>query len=272
MTRQELVGEIAKLVGSSISVQAANDGWPALATVVTETGEHDLALFVGSAGLSGRGRDDVERRFQNPGQNRPIEIPPDRVPLLLGLWDADPLVAVPHPVLYAADATKRETNVTRFSVFAKIEELQIAADEGWSEAENATGETITYFHPSLLPTYVEALVNDVHLPAQDVELAVEAAGIPEIAALPEEERTPLEQAAAERVRRATSAVVRDARFSRWVLSAYEGKCALCGIGLGLVQGAAHLSGFSAWVSGRCPERHRALQQSPLGSGSAPDLD
>jgi hypothetical protein len=237
VTRQELVAEVAKLVGLPIVVDDPGDGWPALVTITTANGDVDVALFVGSVGLSGRGRDEVERRFQNPGQNRPIEVPPGRVPLLVGLWDQDPLVQVAHPVLVAADARKREGLLTRFSVFAKLEELLAATGSGWTEADNTTGEAITCLHPGLLPIYLEALVSDVELPEQTVQVAVQAAGIPELATLPDHERKPLEAAAVERVRKATSVLVRDARFSRDVLAAYGGRCALCGLGIRLVQGA-----------------------------------
>lgn len=205
--------------------------------MTTPAGEFDVALFAGSVGLSKRNRDDVERRFQNPGQNRPIVIPPDRIPLLVGLWDQDPLLEVAHPVLVAADAYKREGLMTRYSVFARLDELLAAIDEGWTEAENTSGETITCLHPGLLPVYLDALVSDVHLPEQTVQVAVQAAGIPELGALPIQERELLEAAAVERVRKATSVLVRDARFSRDVLAAYGGRCALCGLSIRLVQGA-----------------------------------
>lgn len=237
MTRQELVARIAELVGPALTIEVVADGWPALGTMATESGEYDVALFAGAAGVSGRGRDDVERRFQNPGQNRPIEIPPNRVPLLVGLWEADPIVEVSHPVLIAAEAEKREGLTTRFSVFARLEDLLIAVGQGWTASLNTTGEVITCLHPGLLPAYLEALVNDVDLPEHTVQVAVQAAGLPDLSVLPEAERAPLEEAAVERVRRATSSLVRDARFSKDVLSAYNGKCALCGLSIRLVQGA-----------------------------------
>jgi hypothetical protein len=237
VTRQELVAEIAKLVGPSIVVDEPGDGWPALVTMTTASGDFDVALFAGSVGLSSRGRDDVERRFQNPGQNRPIEVPPGRFPLLVGLWDEDPLLQVVHPVLVAADAWKREGLMTRYSVFAKLDELLNAVEIGWTEAENTSGEVIRCLHPALLPVYLEALVNDVELPEETIQVAVQAAGIPDLTPLPDDERAPLEEAAAERVRRATSALVRDARFSRDVLAAYGGRCALCGLASPLVEGA-----------------------------------
>jgi hypothetical protein len=51
-------------------------------------------------------------------------------------------------------------------------------------------------------------------------------------------------AASQRARRAGSMLVRDARFSRRVVEAYEGLCAMCGLDVGLVQGA-HIYPVSA---------------------------
>lgn len=42
---------------------------------------------------------------------------------------------------------------------------------------------------------------------------------------------------AARLRRAVSALIRDTRFSGSVLDAYMRRCAMCGLGLNLVQGA-----------------------------------
>lgn len=64
-----------------------------------------------------------------------------------------------------------------------------------------------------------------------VKVAVEAAGLDEVETGPELDF------AASRARRAVSSLVRDARFSKRVVDAYDRLCAMCGLDLGLVQGA-----------------------------------
>jgi len=202
------------------------------ATVRTGSGPKFIALFASTVGLSHRNLDDVERRFQNPGSDRPIVVPPGRIPVLLGLWDDDPLIHVTRPVLVAADAERRAGFITRFSVFADLSDLRRTSAEGWVEDYNDNGELIPCFEPALLPLWVEMLDGDVRVPAEPIRVAAEASGLTDLpsgAALPDPAR--------DRLRRSTSALVRDARFSRAVIAAYDGLCAACGLNLGLVQGA-----------------------------------
>jgi predicted restriction endonuclease len=69
---------------------------------------------------------------------------------------------------------------------------------------------------------------------------------------PGDDATP---AAARRARRAGSLLVRDARFSRGVIAAYGGLCAMCGLAVGLVEGA-HIYPVSA--PGSCDEPWNGL--------------
>jgi hypothetical protein len=267
--RSELVAKIGRLVGPrSLDLLDIKDGWPALASVATESGDYDVAIFAGAVGPTSRpNRLHIERRFQNPGQDRRIELPPNRLPLLLGLWDSDPVLPVSRPVLMAADPHHRAGLRTRYSVFAKVAELRAAAETGWAEASNGSGEIITYFIPGLLPVFVEYLASGVHLDQEVVQAAARAAGVAELASLPEPARFPLEEEATLRVRKAATMLVRDARFSRDVLNAYGGECALCGLEIPLVQGA-HLYPASAPGSpddvqngvALCPNHHAAFDR------------
>ncbi len=95
---------------------------------------------------------------------------------------------------------------------------------------NTTNGTIRCFAPPLL-----ALSFAVHRDAATpdvvaLQAAIQGSGLLDAT----DAETP---AAAERARRAGSTLVRDARFSRRVIHAYEGRCAMCGLGIGLVQGA-----------------------------------
>ena len=209
---------VAHLVGELMSVEEARDGWPGIVTV----GGRRFALHVGPIGLSHRGRDDVERRFQNPGVGRSLTVQPLTTPLLLGLWEEGD-----HPVLVAADAWRRIGLTTRYSIFAPLWLLQRAARVGWAVHTSASEESLVAFHPALLPTFVEVLLSGTHVNDGVVASVLEASGLLDSSATHPEDRA----------RRATMSLVRSAIFSRQVLDAYAGLCAMFGLGLGLCQGA-----------------------------------
>jgi predicted restriction endonuclease len=78
-------------------------------------------------------------------------------------------------------------------------------------------------------------------------------------------------AASQRARRAGSTLVRDARFSRRVVDAYRGLCAMCGLDVGLVEGAhiypvsAPGSSDEAWNGlALCANHHRAFDRHLVG--------
>lgn len=230
-TRAELAAHLPDLVGSDVlQLTDPQSGWPALGTLVVEGQPTDVSLFVAPLTLSHRQRDGVERRFQNPGQARPIVLDPGRRPLLLGVWEDDDLLDVPKPVLVSADPMRRAGHVTRFSIFVSLAALLGAVEKGWAEDVTDTGELMRCFLPPLLPISADADWSEVGIPWPVVQVAVEAAGLPE--ATPAELPT-----AVERARRAGTSLVRDARFSRRVTEAYGGLCAMCGLDLQLVEGA-----------------------------------
>lgn len=227
--RTDTALRIAQLAGPDVvEMEDPADGWPALARVQIDGAWVPAALFVGKVWDAHRpSRRAVERRFQNPGQNRPIEIPPGRLPLLIGLWEEDPYIEVPRPVLALSDATRREGLLTRHSVFQSVDALVAAATTGFASSVSDSDEQVLYFDPRLLGVASLARADDLQLPGAAIAVAVEASGIVEVD----------DEAAAERARRATTTIVRDARFGRRVVSAYQGLCALCGLNLGLVEGA-----------------------------------
>lgn len=232
MSRRDLAYSIAALTAGGLEILDAGTGWPALGSVQVGHSEVPVALFVAPVGLSQRNRDAVERRFQNPGSDRPIEVPPDHVPLLIGAWTNDPLVEVVNPVLVLADAGRRTGRTSRHSVFVRLEALKTATVQGWAESVSEVDERMTLFHPGLLPAVAFASSIDVALPERSAAIAVSASGL-----LENVPTQPLSLEAAERARRSILSLVRDARFARDVVRAYAGLCALCGLDLGLVQGA-----------------------------------
>jgi hypothetical protein len=114
MRRPQLAKRVAELAGDGVlTLTEIGQGWPALGDLALNGNPVPVAVFVGNVRLSGRFRDDVERRFQNPGQGHPIVLPPNRLPLLLGLWEDDCLEQVTRPVIMAADVKRREGLQTR---------------------------------------------------------------------------------------------------------------------------------------------------------------
>jgi hypothetical protein len=229
--RADLSERIAALVGDDVlRITDSGSGWPALGELSVEGVAVPVALFVGEVGLSHRGRDEVERRFQNPAQDRPIIPIPGRDLLLVGLWAVDEFEDVKRPLLVSADPSHRIGRTTRFSIFVSLTMLQAALENGWSEAESATGESIRCLVPPLLPVSYAADRGNAAPAVFAMEAAVDASGL----LLADDAGIP---AAAERARRAGTALVRDRRFSRRVVNAYGGGCAMCGLSVGLVQGA-----------------------------------
>lgn len=221
--RTTLIDRLIALAGSDIvRVLDIRDGWPSLLQVRVRHEDVLVALHVGAVVLSGRGRDDVERRIQNPAKGRVFSAPEGAFPLILGIEEAGP-----RPVLVGMDAEARMSRNTRQSMFFPLWLLRQAAVEGWAEHRSTSGELIISFHPALLPTYVEVRRTHVPLLVSQISEIVEASGLIDVK----------QESAEERARRASYALVRNARFSKRVIEAYDGLCAMCGLDFGLVEGA-----------------------------------
>lgn len=224
MARSDIVRKLFELVGPE-EVIHKGEGWPSLATVRTPAGAVPVAVHIGPIGSSGRGRDDVERRFQNVvrgGSPIPVQTPDGFLPLLLGLWHEDPEVAVPRPVVVAMEVTEHRTRgVTRQSFFSPLWLLQQAAERGWAEHTSATGEKIVAFWPELLPIFVALEFKGADVPADEMAGIVGASGA--LAGITETPRkgaasgvrarpqSPVRSAGGERVRR----LLRDVWVGRW---------------------------------------------------------
>lgn len=230
--RTELVERLAVLASPTLRLQEGAHGWPSFAEILSERGILPVSLFVSPIGLSHRGRDDVERRFQNPAGGVPLIEQPGRVSLLLGAWVADQFVRTNNPVFALADAERRVDRVTRWSVFISLDALVEAEETGWSTHISGSGERIICFRPELTALAVEAYASGVDLDDYLVQKSVRATGYFE--ALDPDANTP---AGRRRLRRAVSVLIRDTRFRGKVLDAYGRRCAMCDLGLSLVQGA-----------------------------------
>ena len=152
MSRRDDALRLAELVGrEGLVIDDPADGWPALGRVVGLDDPIEVALYVAPVGFSHRNRDDVERRFQNPGSDRPIELVPGALPVFIGIWEGDdPDIREVPAVLVTADPFRRVGRTTRFSVFPKVESLRIARATGIHVGETTTGEEIAAFAPALL--------------------------------------------------------------------------------------------------------------------------
>lgn len=254
MSRRDDALRIAELVGpDGLVLDDPADGWPALGAVVGLEDPIEVALYAAPIGFSHRNRDDVERRFQNPGQNRPIQEVPGRVLVYVGLWEGDdPDVPTAPAVLVTADPIRRIGRMTRASVFPRLESLLIARATGIHVGQTTSGEDIAAFVPELLPAQVHAQANGV---APD-----EARYRHELMAAPAEPPP-------ERQRRISTSLARANRFARSVRDAYSGRCAMCGLGLGLVE-SAHILPVAAAESvdevsnglALCANHHRAFDR------------
>jgi hypothetical protein len=222
MSRRDLVDRLVALAGNIVRVVDPLDGWPGLVRIRLSGGDLPAAAHLGPVGLSHRDRDDVERRFQNPGKGRPMSAPEGYLPLLLGIWEQGE-----RPVLVGMEAEARLGKSTRQSLFIPLWLLEQAATSGWSEHHSTSGERIIGFHPALLPAYIEARRSGLSIEPEQVADISEASGLV----------APPEETAAERARRGVFSLVRRARFGQDVVKAYRGRCALCGLNFGLVEGA-----------------------------------
>lgn len=180
--------------------------------------------------------------------------------MLLGLLESDFRLGIDRALLVLADPVRRTGRITRFSVFVSVPALLEANAKGWSEDRTTSGETVRCFLPPLLPVVVSALRDDAIPPSSAMQAVIEGAGL----ALAAEPEIP---AAAERARRAAMTLVRDARFGRRVIAAYNGRCAMCGFAADLVE-AAHIYPVSApgshdepWNGiALCPNHHLAFDR------------
>jgi hypothetical protein len=224
MLRREIANRLAEWVGDDVvNVIDAGTGWPSHLRIRTPSDWVNAAAYLGPIGLSHRGRDDVERRFQNPGGNRPIVDVPGEVPLLIGLYESDGT-----RLLVGMEVQKRLARSTRQSLFMPMHLLRSADAWGWAEHFSDAGERLVALTPRLLPIYAEIHHSRVDISPDQIERLLAASGVVD----GEVGTEPIERAIA-----SVNRLVRDAVFSRAVREAYGGRCAMCGLDFTLVEGA-----------------------------------
>lgn len=154
--RTELAREVATAAKGALSITKLGAGWPSEGSVRVGTAIAPARLYVGVIGESHRGRAD-ERRFQNPGQDRPIEAPDGGLCMLFGVWE--PTRESGDPVLVAMDAYRRAGLTTRFSMFTPVTLLEEGSTKGFATHLSDSGETLYCFRASRMSEYLAELMD-----------------------------------------------------------------------------------------------------------------
>ena len=161
--RTEVALRLAALCSPAFTLTDPGTGWPAEGMITLSDGPRHVHCYVGSIGLSHRGRDEVERRYQNPGKGKPVLAKDGHLPLLLGLWTERE-----RPVLVGMDTRRHLGASTRKSLFVPLRTLELATQCGWAGHVSGSGEWILCFTPDRLADYVEARLKEGG-DGQDVE-------------------------------------------------------------------------------------------------------
>jgi hypothetical protein len=212
----------------TINVVDVGDAWPAEVEI-----ERDGALIRGwlhaaPVTTHARGRSG-EVRLQPPGQYRPV-LSVDRdhqFSIIVGFMEgSESVVAIP--------AGRHMERNERWTVTFNDALLLEAASSGWTSAtrpvRHSASETedVVAFLAPLLPAYMLMEVDGSFPEPLDISLAVRASGLVE---------EPQDSPSRRRALTATYGLQRTSGTSGRVIRAYDGKCAMCGIGLGIVVGA-----------------------------------
>jgi hypothetical protein len=257
VSKAALITLLCDLVGeSTCQVVDPRDGWPGVVKVHLSGGSQHFSVHVGQ--IHSHSRKEYEYRFQNPAQkNRPpVTVLTGTQPLLIGVWNDDS-----PAVLVAAEPEIRLGDTTRFSVLFPERLFREAQQFGWAEPyRNNKGNLHWSFLPPLLPTFIELYQARVPIDAETLQIAAASSGLVDEP----------DDASAARARQATMRLVRSAKFGQKVVGAYDKKCAMCGLNLGLVSGA-HILPVSAPESvdeiwnglALCDNHHRAFDSHRL---------
>ncbi|WP_187432767.1 HNH endonuclease [Pseudomonas synxantha] len=185
-----------------------------------------VALHVST--ITGHSRRDYELRFQNPAGGALVSDDYQRAsPVLLGLDDPE------NPRIFVAvDGRSRVNRGSRFSILFHQRIIAEARNKGWAEYVASNGEKVYAFVPSLFPAFLSLLDDTNDIGAQEVAEIAEASGV-----LDAPNDAYSQALAASRAYRAVTVLARKAGSGRQIRSAYGHRCAMCGLGSNLLQGA-----------------------------------
>jgi hypothetical protein len=216
------------LGGLVVGTPVAGTGWPGLLTVQTTSKPVDIALHVSS--ISSHARKDYEMRFQNPASDSRPPVSDNggqAFPILLGLDDEDA-----PKVFVAVDGRSRIGNTTRFSLLFHKRIISEAKSKGWAVYQSQKGEKFYCFVPSLFPAFIDQITHGEMVLPELISAAAIASGV-----LDTSGDTATNLQAAKRASKAVTVLVRKAGFGKKVRNAYAHKCAMCGLGSNLLEGA-----------------------------------
>jgi len=204
----------------------AETGWPGFCMVQLHNNTCQVALHVST--ITPHSRKDYELRFQNPAGRALVSDANGRaVPVLLGLDDPED----PH-IFVAADGRSRVNRHARFSILFHKRIINEARQKGWAEYIASNGEKVYAFVPSLFPAFLSLLDDTDNISAHEVAEIAEASGVLDSPNDPDSQAS-----AASRAYRAVSILARKAGVGKRIRSAYGNRCAMCGLGSSLLQGA-----------------------------------
>lgn len=213
----------------SESVDGGPSGWPARLSVRSSMDKMILVdLYIGI--VHSHSRAENEYRFQGPASSnrRALQRRNGVVPILLGIDVRDP------SVLVAGNAEKYLGNFSRQTVLFDVRILSEIRRRGWAEYHSSTGETIRGFLPEVLPAFVDMANLGLDVPEIEIRRTLLDSGY---------DATP-DDATRQRVITSLARLVRDHQFSRDVVQAYNGRCAISDLNWGIVE-AAHIFPVSA---------------------------
>ena len=151
--RKKRAYQLVEWVGSDkLTLIEPARGWPSLFDCKVGNETVRIAAYLAGIGLSHRGRDDRERRFQNPAKGHPVVAPKnDEIPFMLGMTTE----FKKQRTLVGMNAYKRIGKPTRQSLFVPLRLLHGVIGEKWNEQVNAADERLVAFVPELLPRFIE---------------------------------------------------------------------------------------------------------------------
>lgn len=255
LTRNNIAEIICDHISDYIIEFELRSGWPSEVHCTVDDQDISLLMHVGKIGLGGRGDDHRERRFQNPGKNKPLERRSGFKSLLIGLWNEDKYIKVTKPLLVIMESTeKRFDSITRQSYFISRDRLLECIDVGIVEYETEV-EKIIIIWPELLPSFLKGFVSQ-HVNQNSLQDMFDGY-FGHLSNLNERDRSYTK----------ISRAVRDRRFSKMVKDAYNHTCALCSFDIDILE-AAHIYPVSAKSSTDtvcngiclCPNHHRVFDR------------
>lgn len=192
-----------------------------------------VRIYIWNVSHGGATRPDDEQRIQVTGVDVPLGPPDGGIFALLGWHDEIGVLVAFDPEQHAEPSTASP------SIQVSEGTLHAAAGQGIATYRRGNDESAIAFRPEFLPLYLENL-DALHQTATEDEMLVFLEAATDGTGPPSEyPGAPPLLTQRRRVLSVVARAVRDDRFRRDVLAAYDDACAMCGLQGGLVE-AAHI--------------------------------